>query len=101
MWYILNDLSTRGIHVHFKFYPSHSCAAGHVSERTVISEQCVVGAGCRVETNETLPPNTVVYGSKGTRYVKSVTAHSSNQQQLEYLIKVLPNYHHLIKSTAS
>ncbi len=74
---------------------------GSVGMGVTVTEQCVVGAGCTLETMETLPPNTIIYGSKCTRYVKNVPTQTSNQQQLEYLIKVLPNYHHLIKSNVS
>ena len=74
--------------------------AGFVGPRVTVTEQCVIGAGCTVDSMETISPNTVMYGSKCTRYIKTIPAHASNQQQLEYLIKVLPNYHHLTKSTS-
>lgn len=74
---------------------------GRVGSQVRVSEQCIIGAGCKLDSVESLPPHTVIYGSKCVRYTKKIPAHASNQQQLEYLIKVLPNYHHLTKSTVN
>ena len=40
-----------------------------VGRTTVLSNGCVIGAGCRIDTNETLPENCVVYGLKNERQI--------------------------------
>lgn len=48
-----------------------SSLAGHVGSGVTVSNDCVIGAACEVRSNETLPPNTVIYGSDCTRYTKT------------------------------
>lgn len=72
-----------------------------VGSDVTVTNCCVVGAGCEVLGEETLSENTIVFGADCRRYHKNIPLQTTDQQQLEYLIKVLPNYHHLIKSSPS
>ncbi|CAI8017314.1 Dynactin subunit 6 [Geodia barretti] len=75
-------------------------AKSRVSERVKVTDRCSVGAGCSLDSQETLPTGTVLHGRECHRYTKKIPTQNNNQQQLDYLIKVLPNYHRLTKSTA-
>ena len=70
-----------------------------VGRTTVLSNGCVVGSGCNIETNEILPENCVIYGSSNERQIMSDKP-SSQAPQIEYLSKLLPKYHHLRKPNA-
>ena len=60
-----------------------------IGRNTVLSNGCVVGAGCKIETNESLPENCVIYGSSNERQIMADKP-SSQTPQLEYLSKLLP-----------
>ena len=68
----------------------------YVGRATELSNGCIIGAGCRVMTAEVLPENCVIYGSRNDRRVQSDKPAPQNLQ-IEFLSKVLPNYHHLKK----
>ncbi|XP_065841673.1 dynactin subunit 6-like [Oscarella lobularis] len=69
----------------------------HVGPRIKISDGCIIGAKCYVNSFEMLETNTVIYGDKCTRRVQSV--HPPAQTlQLDFLTKILPNFHHLKKA---
>ncbi|CAL8327314.1 unnamed protein product [Lota lota] len=57
----------------------------------------IVGAGCHVNGSEVIPENTVVYGAGGKRRVQSEKPQPQTLQ-LDFLMKILPNYHHLKKA---
>ena len=44
---------------------------GHVGSNVIVSDCCVVGAACEVCSNETLSPDTIIYGSDCRRYTKT------------------------------
>ena len=67
-----------------------------VGKSTVLTNGCIIGAGCRLLTEEVLPENCVVYGAKNDRRVQGDRP-GPQTLQIEYLSKVLPNYHHLKK----
>lgn len=69
-----------------------------VGKSTVLANGCVIGAGCKVQTEEVIPENCVVYGSKNDRRIQGDKP-GAQTLQIEYLSKVLPNYHHLKKPT--
>ncbi|XP_062511930.1 dynactin subunit 6-like [Corticium candelabrum] len=69
-----------------------------VGKRVNITDGCIIGAKCRVDVNETLTNNTVMYGEKCTRRTQS--SHPPAQTlQLDFLTKILPNFHHMMKPT--
>ncbi|CAL8241928.1 unnamed protein product [Merluccius merluccius] len=62
-----------------------------------LTSGCIIGAGCQVNTSEVIPENTVVYGANGNRRVQSEKPQPQTLQ-LDFLMKILPNYHHLKKA---
>lgn len=76
----------------------HNCleSKSSVGKSTVLTNGCIIGAGCRVSTEETLPENCVIYGSKNERRIQGDRP-GPQTLQIEYLSKILPNYHHLKK----
>ncbi|XP_071746643.1 dynactin subunit 6 isoform X2 [Lepeophtheirus salmonis] len=69
-----------------------------VGRNTVLSNGCIVGAGVSITTEETLLDNTVLYGSEVKRRIQGDRP-ALQTLQIEFLSKVLPNYHHLKKPT--
>nr|CAB3236505.1 dynactin subunit 6-like [Phallusia mammillata] len=61
---------------------------------TTLSNGCVIGAACDVNIDEVLPENTVICGDK---YLRRINADKPQPQtqQIDFLKKILPNYHHL------
>ena len=71
-------------------------AKSKVGSQVELGNGCVVGNKCRVETQEKLSNNTVIYGQNGSRRIAS-EAPTQQTLQLDFLTKILPNYHHLKK----
>jgi len=69
-----------------------------VGRKTNLSNGCIVGAGCRLTVEETLAENSVVYGGSCDRR-KAADRPAPQTLQIDFLSKVLPNYHHLKKPT--
>ena len=70
----------------------------YIGRATELSNGCIVGAGCKVMTAEVLSENCVIHGSRNDRRLQSDKPAPQNLQ-IEFLSKVLPNYHHLKKPT--
>lgn len=68
-----------------------------VGKKTILTTGCVIGAKCRVDTEEVLQPNTVIFGSDCRRRVQAEKPASQTYQR-DFLIKILPNYQRLEKS---
>lgn len=67
-----------------------------VGREVELTNGCVIGAACKLTEPETIPENTMVYGSQCQRremYDKPYP----QMGQLDFLLKILPNYHHLRK----
>lgn len=75
-------------------------AKSKVGRFTSVSHGCVIGAKCEVTSQETLPENTVIYGQCCSRRVQGERP-VPQTLQLDFLTKILPNYHHLKKSSRS
>ena len=69
-----------------------------VGRATELSNGCIVGAGCHVTTEEVLPENCVIYGKANDRRIQQDKP-VPQTLQIDFLSKVLPNYHHLKKAT--
>lgn len=69
----------------------------YVSPYVSVSSGCIIGAGCSVEAKQDLPENTVIYG-KGCHQREAIEKQGSQTLQIDFLRKVLPNYHHLRKA---
>ncbi|KAH8413453.1 hypothetical protein KR009_011343, partial [Drosophila setifemur] len=68
----------------------------YVGRGVTVSSGCVVGAGIKMNTGQLLPENTVVYGAQGLQR-EAIDKQGSQNLQIDFLRKVLPNYHHLRK----
>ena len=71
-------------------------AKSKLGPQVELEDGCVIGNKCRVETQEKLSNNAVIYGQNGNRRVAS-EAPAQQTLQLDFLTKILPNYHHLKK----
>ncbi|XP_064190658.1 dynactin subunit 6-like [Anguilla rostrata] len=68
-----------------------------VGRNVILTNGCIVGACCQVNTCEVIPENTVIYGSNCMRWVQTEKPQPQSLQ-LDFLMKILPNYHHLKKT---
>ncbi|CAH8632809.1 unnamed protein product [Schistosoma bovis] len=70
----------------------------HIGSNVKITHGCVVGAMCSMDSGETLPECTVVYSDEGHRRIATERP-AAQTLQLDFLTKILPNYHHLMKAS--
>ncbi|CAB1327131.1 unnamed protein product [Coregonus sp. 'balchen'] len=63
----------------------------------ILTSGCIIGACCQVNTCEVIPENTVIFGSGCQRRVQTERPQPQTLQ-LDFLMKILPNYHHLKKT---
>ncbi|KAJ9595065.1 hypothetical protein L9F63_013630 [Diploptera punctata] len=68
----------------------------YVGREVELTNGCFIGAACKLTCSEVLPENTVIYGSKCSRR-RQADKPPPQTLQLDFLTKVLPNYHHLKK----
>lgn len=68
----------------------------YVAREIELTNGCVVGAACSLIEPESIPENTVIYGSECQRREMHDKPYPQISQ-LEYLLKMLPSYHHLRK----
>ncbi|XP_067304056.1 dynactin subunit 6 [Pseudorasbora parva] len=68
-----------------------------VGRNVMLTSGCIVGACCQVNTCEVIPENTVIYGTECLRRVQTERPQPQTLQ-LDFLMKILPNYHHLKKT---
>lgn len=71
-------------------------AKSKVGPLVELSDGCVVGNRCQIETQERLANKTVIYGQNESRR-KASEIPAQQTLQLDFLTKILPNYHHLKK----
>ena len=71
-------------------------AKSKVGSQVELGDGCVVGNKCRLESREEVSNNTVVFGQNGSRRIASEVP-AQQTLQLDFLTKILPNYHHLKK----
>lgn len=67
-----------------------------VGSGVTISSGCVIGAGCSLQGEQHLSENTVIYGNN-CKEREAIEKQGSHSLQLDFLRKILPNYHHLRK----
>lgn len=75
-------------------------AKSKLGSSTQLTSGCIVGAMCEVTSPEVIPENTVIHGQNCQRRVQSERP-TPQTLQLDFLTKVLPNYHHLKRPTKS
>ncbi|CDQ97742.1 unnamed protein product [Oncorhynchus mykiss] len=63
----------------------------------ILTSGCIIGACCQVNTCEVIPENTVIFGSGCQRRVQTERPQPQTLQ-LDFLMKILPNYHHMKKT---
>ncbi|XP_068147330.1 dynactin subunit 6 [Drosophila tropicalis] len=68
----------------------------YVGPGVTVTSGCVVGAGIQLRTAQMMPENTIVYG-KDALQREAIDKQGSQTLQIDFLRKVLPNYHHLRK----
>ncbi|ESO04624.1 hypothetical protein HELRODRAFT_78909, partial [Helobdella robusta] len=90
------------------FEVSSKCEALNVGDNNIIeckasvgrnvelSNGCIVGPMCSITTVERLPENTVIYGANCDRRTQ-LERPPPQTAQLDFLMKILPNYHHIRK----
>merc|ERR1711874_279223 len=71
-------------------------AKSYVGRGTSLSHGCIIGAGCHLTTDEVLTENSVIYGGQCSRRAAKERP-APQHLQIDFLSKVLPNYHHLKK----
>ncbi|XP_041924933.1 dynactin subunit 6 [Alosa pseudoharengus] len=71
-----------------------------VGRNVMLTSGCIIGACCQVNTCEVIPENTVIYGSGCMRRIQTEKPQPQTLQ-LDFLMKILPNYHHLKKTVKS
>ncbi|CAD6227436.1 GSCOCG00001120001-RA-CDS [Cotesia congregata] len=67
-----------------------------VCREVELTSGCVVGTSCSLIETEIVPENTIIYGSDCHRREMNDKPYPQ-VGQLEFLVRVLPNYHHLRK----
>ncbi|XP_068216146.1 dynactin subunit 6 isoform X2 [Palaemon carinicauda] len=71
-------------------------AKSHVGPGVELSRGVVVGSLCSVTCPQVIQENTVIYGDEFHQRTQSEKP-AAQGLQLDFLTKILPNYHHLIK----
>ncbi|XP_042897734.1 dynactin subunit 6 isoform X1 [Parasteatoda tepidariorum] len=69
-----------------------------VGKNTKLTTGCIIGAKCELTCCETIPENTVIFGENRERRLQAEKP-APQTLQLDFLTKILPNYHHLRKPT--
>ncbi|KAM5312356.1 dynactin subunit 6-like [Glossophaga mutica] len=69
----------------------------YVGGNVILTSGCIIGACCNLNTFEVIPENTVIYGVDCLRQVQTERPQPQTLQ-LDFLMKILPNYHHLKKT---
>jgi len=67
-----------------------------VGSSVEMSNGCIVGAGCELSMPGQLAENTVVYGTQCKRRTQRERP-PAQSLQIDFLTKILPNYHYLMK----
>ncbi|PSN56462.1 Dynactin subunit 6 [Blattella germanica] len=75
---------------------SEAMKIAFIGREIELTNGCFVGAACRLTCPEVIPENTVIYGSQCSRR-RQADRPLPQTLQLDFLTKVLPNYHHLKK----
>ncbi|CAH8870745.1 unnamed protein product [Trichobilharzia szidati] len=68
----------------------------NIGPNVKITHGCVIGAMFSLDAGETIPECTVAYSDEGNRRIATERP-PAQTLQLDFLTKLLPNYHHLTK----
>ena len=69
----------------------------HVGPQVEVTRGCVIGVKCSLTIPQKLEEKTVVYGNSGNQRVLGEAPGPPNQQ-MDFLRRILPNYHNIIKA---
>uniref|UniRef100_A0A2K6FDP1 Dynactin subunit 6 n=1 Tax=Propithecus coquereli TaxID=379532 RepID=A0A2K6FDP1_PROCO len=69
----------------------------NVGRNVILTSGCITGACRNLNTFEITPENMVIYGADCLRRVQTEGSQPQTLQ-LDFLMKILPNYHHLKKT---
>ncbi|XP_060149625.1 dynactin subunit 6-like [Globicephala melas] len=69
----------------------------YVGRNVILTSGCIIGACCNLNTFEVIPENTVIYGA-GCLHRVQTERPQPQTLQLDFLLKILPNYYHLKKT---
>ncbi|KAI9562268.1 hypothetical protein GHT06_013233 [Daphnia sinensis] len=98
-----NNVFEVDCHVESKFIGDNNIveSKAFVGRQTSLSNGCVIGAKCEVLVAETLQESSLFYGA-GSDVKRRVQSDKPSAQgaQIEFLSKVLPNYHRIRKPLA-
>nr|XP_037278395.1 dynactin subunit 6-like isoform X1 [Rhipicephalus microplus] len=98
-------LTTKGVPLTIFYSDSEALVIGNnnvleskskLGRYTELTSGCVIGAMCDVSTHEKLKENTVIYGRTCERRIQNEKP-ATQTLQLDFLTKVLPNYHYFWK----
>ncbi|XP_019871063.2 dynactin subunit 6 [Aethina tumida] len=67
-----------------------------VGNKVTVTDGCTIGAGCKITEEQILKENTVIYGAK-CNMREAIDKPANQNLQMDTLIKMLPNYHHIRK----
>uniref|UniRef100_A0A1B6E4V0 Dynactin subunit 6 n=1 Tax=Clastoptera arizonana TaxID=38151 RepID=A0A1B6E4V0_9HEMI len=95
----MNNIFEVGCTVMAKAIGDHNVleAKCYVGPEVELGNGCIVGAGCRVTLPQKIEDNAVISGSDCVRTIASDKP-PAQTLQIDFLTKVLPNYHHLRKT---
>ncbi|XP_048749542.1 dynactin subunit 6-like [Ostrea edulis] len=74
-------------------------AKARVGRQVEMTSGCIIGAKCEVSICEVLSENSVIYGSDCQRRI-AADKPPAQSLQIDFLAKILPNYHYLKKVKA-
>ncbi|XP_075150212.1 dynactin subunit 6 [Haematobia irritans] len=68
----------------------------YVGPDVIVTNGCIVGAAVSLKCKQQLPESTVIYGRDSSQR-EAIDKYAHQTLQIDFLRKVLPNYHHLRK----
>ncbi|XP_050737965.1 dynactin subunit 6-like [Eriocheir sinensis] len=71
-------------------------AKSHIGPGVELTRGCVIGSLCSLVCPQLVSENTVIYGDELHQRTQ-IEKPASQGLQLDFLTKILPNYHHLVK----
>ncbi|XP_036320979.1 dynactin subunit 6 isoform X1 [Rhagoletis pomonella] len=107
-FYPSTEVRTLNVGANNVFEVGSTVEACHIGEKNVfeskcyvgpcvfVSSGCIIGAGVKLIAEQKLQENIVLYG-RNCLQREAIDKHGSQTLQIDFLRKVLPNYHHLRK----
>ncbi|KAH3820571.1 hypothetical protein DPMN_122315 [Dreissena polymorpha] len=95
-----NNVFEVGSHIEAVKIGDHNVveAKATVGRQVILTSGCIIGAACTVTSSEDMEENCVIYGHNCERRVQKERP-PTQTLQIDFLTKILPNYHYLKKPT--